>query len=285
MYFNLYFSYSGFTDTVLDIFNVTNITVDTCVFKNNFNNGSGNASFRGNAGAIAIGYSNESSLTNEVNITIRNSTFINNTAITDKSTDEVLMQKVFAGRGGAIALYIPSPNSTVWFMSECNHFIDNCAEAAGGGIYAHLSGNYADVTLHVRNCCFIGNKAQDGAGIEFTYDLNNSSCVIPNDNFIGQCAVDGTDCLSSVPECPRYIPAKSIIEYCHFEENRGGFGGAFKGIQINPFGNNNLITFKNCTFMNNIANVGAGAYFQSRYSVADVKMNNSIQMENWYVIY
>lgn len=270
---------SYFTDTVLDIFNVTNVTVDTCTFKNNSNNGSGDATFRGNAGAIAIGYSNNSKLTNESNIVIKNSKFMDNVAVHSRPTDEVLINKIFSGRGGAIALYVPSPNSTVKFTSESNCFHNNNASSAGGAIYAHLSGSYADVTLHVKNCNFTRNKAQDGAGVEFTYDLAKSACVIPSCD-----ADDYNSCPRTNSECPYYVPAKSIIEDCHFERNHGDFGGAFKGIQINPFGNNNLITFKNCTFVNNMASVGAGAYFQSRYSVADVRMNDSIKIINWYVI-
>ena len=260
--------------------------MDNCTFKNNFNNGSGNDPFRGNAGAIAVGYSNysknDSKDDNSINaysITIKNSTFINNAANTANSTDEVLIQKIFSGRGGAIALYIPTPNSTVKFTSESNCFVNNRASSAGGAIYAHLSGDFANVMLHVKDCNFTGNVAQDGAGLEFTYDLKNSACMISS------CDIDNAECSdASTKDCPYYVPANSTIENCRFVENKGIFGGAFKGIQINPFGNNNLINFKNCTFINNTASVGAGAYFQSRYSVADVRMSNSIQMENWYVI-
>ena len=266
--------------------------MDNCTFENNSNNGRGNATFRGNAGAIAIGYSDDSKgdskddnstdadSVDAYTIIIKNSTFINNTANTNRSTDEVLIQKLFAGRGGAIALYLPTPNSIVRFTSESNCFMNNRVTAAGGAIYAHLSGDFADVTLHVKDCNFTGNDAPDGAGIEFTYDLNKSACIISS------CDIDNNTECSSAPttDCPRHVPATSIIENCNFVGNNGSFGGAFKGIQINPFGNNNIINFKNCTFINNTASVGAAAYFQSRYSVADVRMNDSIHMENWYVI-
>ena len=271
----------GFTDTVLDIFDVSNVLVDNCTFVNNSNDGGGNASFRGNAGAIAIGYSNDSTYADAMDdvytIVIRNSTFINNTAKTSRPTDEVLIQKIFSGRGGAVALYLPTPNSNVTFTSESNCFMNNRASSAGGAIYAHLSGDFANVMLHVKDCNFTGNVAQDGAGVEFTYDLNKSTCTT--------CDINDPECLdASTTGCPDQ-PANSIIEDCRFIDNNGSFGGAFKGIQINPFGNNNLIKFKNCEFTKNYASVGAAAYFQSRYSVADVRMSNSIQMENWYVIH
>ena len=273
----------GFTDSVLDIFNVLNVTVDHCTFVNNHNNGNRDEPFRGNAGAIAVGYSscsNCSSLllnsSTSANIIIKNSMFISNSAWTNRSTDQVLIQKVFAGRGGAIALYLPTPESIVRFTSELNCFENNSASSAGGAIYAHLSGDLANVTLDIKECNFTGNKAPDGAGVEFTYNLDRSACVITS------CEIDNDDCTSS-SVCNRHIPANSIIEDCHFVRNVGEFGGAFKGIQINPFGNNNMIKFKNCTFINNSASVGAGAYFQSRYSVADVRMSSAIQMENWYV--
>ena len=291
--------YRGFNDSVLDIFNVSNVMVDNCTFENNFKNGSGTKPFRGNAGAIAVGYSNcsrdgncsdinrnanclvDNSTYESYSIIIRNSMFINNSARSDTPTDKVLIQKIFSGRGGAVALYLPTPYSKVRFLSESNFFMNNEASSAGGGIYAHLSGDYADVTLHVKDCNFIENKAKDGAGIEFTYDLRRSTCMAS-----GSCEIDDIKCSfqeASTVDCENYFPANSIIENCSFTANDGDFGGAFKGIQINPFGNNNLIRFKNCTFINNTASVGAGAYFQSRYSVADVRMNNSIQMENWYV--
>lgn len=252
---------------------MTNVTVDNCTFENNYNFGSGTAPFRGNAGAIAVGYPDEINPFLDANIIINNSMFINNNATTNKGTDDVLIKKIFSGRGGAIALYLPTPNSTVRFTSESNCFTGNIASSAGGGIYAHLSGDFADVTLHVKDSNFTRNEAQDGAGLEFTYDLDKSACVIPS------CDMDDIECS---PNCQKYVPANSTIENCHFIENDGDFGGAFKGIQINPFGNNNFITFKNCTFINNTASVGAGAYFQSRYSVADVRMSDSIKMENWY---
>ena len=272
----------------MDIFDVSNVLVDNCTFENNSNNGSGSAPFRGNAGAIAVGYYNYSSDDNSTDadsianytIIIKNSMFINNTGNTNRPTDEVLIQKVFAGRGGAIALYIPTPNSIVKFTSESNCFMNNRASSAGGAIYAHLSGDLANVTLHVKDCDFTGNMAPDGAGVEFTYNLNMSACVISS------CDRNNADCSdASTTDCPPNVPANSIIENCRFIENNGSFGGAFKGIQINPFGNNNLIKFRNCVFINNTASVGAGAYFQSRYSVADVRMSDSIQMENWYVVY
>ena len=276
---------SGFTDTVLDIFNVLNVTVDNCTFVNNRNNGSGDVPFRGNAGAIAVGYSNCSNCSSgaeslldantSANIIIKNSTFINNSAWSNRSTDQVLIQKQFAGRGGAIALYLSSPNSTVIFTSEFCRFENNSASSAGGAIYAHLSGDYADVTLNVKDCNLTGNNAPDGAGLEFTYDLGKSACKI------NSCEIDDDECTAS-SDCGWYVPAKSNIEHCKFDRNCGIFGGAFKGIQVNPFGNNNVIKFKNCTFINNNASVGAGAYFQSRYSVADVRMSNAIQMEDWY---
>lgn len=276
----------GFNDSVLDIFNVLNVTVDNCTFMDNHNNGSGEEPFRGNAGAIAVGYPNCSNCssgldslldnTTSANIIIINSMFFNNSAHTDRSTDQVLIQKMFAGRGGTIALYLPTPESVVRFTSESNCFENNSASSAGGAIYAHLSGDYANVTLHVKKCNFTGNKAPDGAGVEFTYNLDKSACVIAS------CEIDNENCTSS-SVCDPYIPAKSIIEDCNFERNAGFFGGAFKGIQINPFGNNNMIKFKSCKFINNAASVGAGAYFQSRYSVADVRMSNAIQMEDWYV--
>ena len=289
----------GFDDSVLDIFDVANVTVDNCTFENNSKNGSGFEPFRGNAGAIAVGYSNYSrngscsdtdcmanclvddSAYESYHVTITNSRFINNSASSDTPTDKVLIQKIFSGRGGAVALYLPTPCSIVRFLSESNFFMNNKASSAGGAIYAHLSGDYADITLHVKDCNFTENKAKDGAGIEFTYDLKKSTCMVSS-----SCAVDDIECSFkevSTTDCQKCAPANSTIENCTFTANEGEFGGAFKGIQINPFGNNNLITFKNCTFINNTASVGAGAYFQSRYSVADVRMNNSIQMENWYV--
>ena len=280
------------------MYNVQNLMVDGCTFCDNVNNITVNETtiitpFRGNAGAIAVGFHPNNTLEyNSSSIIVTGSTFINNSAFSDISTDAVLINKTFAGRGGAIALYLPTHNLTVNFMSENSYYERNNATSAGGGIYAHLSGDYANVTLHLKNCRFIENYAPDGAGVEFTYDLSKSACAVVG-NSVGDCSADEEDSDGTCGACSSAatplegdiicIPTTSIIEDCHFEQNDGNFGGAFKGIQINPFGNNNRITFRNCTFVNNTAQVGAGAYFQSRYSVADVKMEDAIKIENWYV--
>lgn len=287
-----------FSATVLDVYNVQNLMVDSCSFTDNINNFLVNEStitpFRGNAGAIAVGYPNDTQLVpyNTSSIIVTRSQFVNNSALSDISTDAVLINKTFAARGGAIALYLPTPNLTVYFMSEDSHYEKNNASSAGGGIYAHLSGDYSNVTLHLNNCKFIENYADDGAGVEFTYDLSKSACSVVGSS-VGECSADEEDSDGTCTTCSSAatpvvgenfcIPATSIIENCYFERNEGNFGGAFKGIQINPFGNNNFITFKNCTFLENTAQVGAGAYFQSRYSVADVKMADAIKIEDWYV--
>jgi len=285
-----------FTATVLDVYNVQNLMVNNCTFMDNVNNVTVDETpiippFRGNAGAIAVGFPSNTTLEyNTSSIIVTSSVFVNNSAFSDISTDTVLINKTFAGRGGAIALYLPTPNHTVIFLTENSYYERNNASSAGGGIYAHLSGDYANVTLLVKNCHFIGNDAPDGAGVEFTYDLSKSACAVVG-NSVGECFADEEDFDGTCSTCSSAatplegdsicIPATSIIEDCYFERNKGNFGGAFKGIQINPFGNNNLITFRNCTFVNNTAQVGAGAYFQSRYSVADVKMGDAIKIENW----
>ena len=282
------------------MYNVQNLTVENCTFMDNVNNVTVDETiiippFRGNAGAIAVGFPPNGTLEhNTSSINITGSRFVNNSAFSDISTDTVLINKTFAGRGGAIALYLPTPNLTVNFLTEYSHYEKNNASSAGGGIYAHLSGDFANVTLHVKNCHFIENYAPDGAGVEFTYDLSKSACAVVG-NSVGECSADEEEdsngmcgaCSSAATPLEGNsvcIPATSIIENCSFEGNVGNFGGAFKGIQINPFGNNNKITFKNCNFTNNTAQVGAGAYFQSRYSVADVKMEDAIKIENWYVL-
>jgi len=228
-------------------------------FSDDISMGIGDQNFSGNAGGVAIGYQPEISeeQSYQPNVTISGCDFTNNQALaTDNKTFtflEVLSSKIYNQRGGGVAFYFGRRkyNGTV-LIQNC-HFINNTAADSGGGVYMFLNGVESSHNITSVDTDFVGNKAQDGGGLEITHSNEDS---VNNPNFV------------------------SVIN-CTFFGNRGKFGGGYKNIQLNDYSNSNNLVVEDTVFDGNEAEVGAGIYLQSVESVRDITLLRRISMKSW----
>ena len=217
--------------------------------------------FSGNSGGIAVGYDDSDrpayfrSITPE--ILVRRSTFSENSALADSQfvygVSYVLSERLYNQRGGAMAVYIGTPDySALLVIEECT-FKRNNAQDSGGAVYMYLSGEDSTHNIWITETMFVENEGPDGGGLEIT---------------------QFTDTITSLEK-----PYLVYIANCHFLRNKGRFGGGYKSIQIATYLNN--VTVVNSTFIGNQALVGSALYFQSIYSVSNVtKLKRSI-VQDW----
>lgn len=219
-----------------------------------------NESFSGNAGGIAIGYSQayrHQGSTYAPKVTISGCLFSNNSARARGeyrfSVLEVLSRKVYNQRGGALAFYFGTENYSSIVRIEDSQFDDNEAEDSGGGVYMFLGGVKSAHNVSISNTGFARNRAQDGGGLEITHS-NADSVSNPNSIQVTNCTFDG---------------------------NWGNFGGGYKNIQLNDLSNANYLQVERTIFRNNVANVGAGIYMQAVVTVVKSTLERRITMEDW----
>ena len=190
-------------------------------------------------------------------ILVSRSTFENNTATAadnfQYSVSEVLNQRIYNQRGGAIACYFgtPSYDATVDIVNST--IKGSVSRDSGGGLYIFLSGAKNAHTVNIQRTDFIRNQAQDGGGIEITFSLPDSLVR----------------------------PSQVTISNSNFVENMGKFGGGFKSIQLDTHGNMNNVIITNTSFSENVAEVGSALYLQSLLAIDTVKLKKRIIVEDW----
>ena len=122
-------------------------------------------SYRGNSGAVAIGYNNVGSNTSQL-IQVYKSTFFNNSANANASfqtSSNTFTDRVHTGRGGALAVYQNSSRNLSIIISKCN-FTKNYARSYGGGLYLNAFTNYL---LVERTTINLNTAELGGGGIAF----------------------------------------------------------------------------------------------------------------------
>lgn len=244
----------------LDIYNCPIICIRDSSFVNGTSRGYKNESFSGNAGGIAIGYSQAyrfQGTTYTPKITVSRCLFSNNSARASGeyrfSVLEVLSRKVYNQRGGAVAFYFGTQDYGGDVRIEDSQFDGNEAEDSGGGVYMFLGGLNSAHNVSISNTGFSRNRAQDGGGLEITHS-NADSVRNPNSILVTNCTFDG---------------------------NWGNFGGGYKNIQLNDQSNSNHLLMERTVFSNNQANVGAGIYLQAVVTVIKSTLERRITMEDW----
>lgn len=254
-------TYSNFyPGGAVEVSNSPLVTVESCLFTNNTSEGIGRNPYSGNSGALAIGYDTQmpSGMRGTTpQIYIVDSMFLNNSALAAAefklTVAQVLAKGVYNQRGGGIAVYFGTPNY------NGNVSIDDCvldgniAESAGGGIYMYLTGDNNSHTVSIRRSDISHNYAPDGGGVEITFDTALSF------------------------KSPNHI----YIDGSNMTGNMGRYGGAAKFIQVSSQGNFNYINVKNCNLSLNMADVGSGLYFQSRYVVTNIATQNRTFVDDW----
>ena len=240
----------NFSEAALDIYNSAHVTIANSNFSNNSGSGNVLLPFRGNTGAVAIGYNKEKSIsiTNQT-ILVQNCVFTNNRA--DVSTQSFLTSSnivargIFTGRGGGLGLLInESFHNITALIADCQ-FVNNFASSFGGGVYVVFNGTGTQHRVTADNCQFINNTGILGAGGMNTAYLTNGEL-----NY----------------------PMTSMVQNCHFVGNRGETGGAMYIFPASTFGGDGNVAFiENCSYENNEASNIGGAIAAATYSLFRAK--------------
>lgn len=245
----------------MEISNCPMVRVDNCTFTNSTSLGIGKERYSGNSGGISIGYDDQPRpqymQTVKPMIAITQSNFTQNTATAAGdfiyTVSEVIGQRLYNQRGGAIAMYMGALNySAIVTVSNCT-FEGNVARDSGGAVYMFLSGEDSAHQVTFAETRFIRNKARDGGGLETTFITADS---INNPNEV-------------------------TIEDCVFTGNIGNLGGGYKSIQLDSRGNLNRVNISNTIFTANIAPTGSALYLQSLFTVGPVPLEKRVFVEDW----
>ncbi len=234
--------------------------MDNCQFTNNTSQGIGKTRYSGNSGGMSIGFDDNrrpldfQSILPEILIT--GTQFTNNSANASGvflyEVSYVLKVNIFNQRGGAMAIYIGSPDYRAHVLIHNCILKGNRAQDSGGGIYMNIGGTNNNHSITITDTNFIENNGPDGGGLEITQY---------SDVHVGE---------------PHH--AVNVIN-CNFWRNEANFGGGYKSLQI--FVYLNTVNLYNCTFINNTALVGGALYLQSVFTVPVItQLENSI-IEDW----
>ena len=242
--------FTNFREAVIDIYNSAHVTITNSNFSDNSGTGNVLLPYRGNTGAVSIGYNKikSISITNET-VLVQNCLFINNRANASAqsflTSSNIVARGVFTGRGGALGLLVNESFHNVTALITNCQFLNNFASSFGGGVYTVFSGTGTQHRVTVDNCHFINNTGVLGAGgINIAYLTNGE---------------------------PNY-PITAVIQHCHFFGNQGETGGAAYIFPASRLGGDGNVAFiENSTFENNEASSFGGAIAAATYSLFRAK--------------
>ena len=233
--------FTGFSEAVLDIHNSVHVVISNSSFSNNVGTGNVFLPFRGNTGAVAVGYFEMKSVTNPT-ILIENCLFTKNQAKATSSytTSDILSGGVFTGRGGALGILINASSLNVTGLIKNCEFTNNVALTFGGSIYVAFDGEGTQHVISINSCNFTNNTGGLGAGgIKLSYLTNG------NHNF----------------------PMTTLIQNCYFKGNKGDNGAAIYVLPSSLLGGDgNVAYIENSYFERNEASTIGGAIAISPFS-------------------
>ena len=152
---------------MLDIFNCQSTSLTDSSFLDNTGSGISNSSYRGNTGAVAIGFNNVPADISSPNVRISGCNFTNNSATARsvfRTSSETLSSRIFSGRGGALGIFInESLYNISLVISDCR-FEHNYARSFGGGMYLLINGFNTQHTVNIGRIHVVSNTAMVGAG-------------------------------------------------------------------------------------------------------------------------
>ena len=161
-------------------------------------------------------------------IEVINTLFVNNSALTNnrtfRSTSNAFYNGILSGRAGGLGVFVDERDHNVSISIDGCQFINNNAQAYGGGLYFVYNGLNSQHIGNVTNTKFIGNSGGLGGG-----------------GFINSVQSKG---LQGAPHIVRF-------KDCYFEGNQGDAGGGMYFYVILQGGRGNLLELDNCTFVGN----------------------------------
>ena len=238
--------FERFSEGVFDIFNSNNITIVNSSFVNNYGTGTVLIPFRGNTGAVAIGYdNNKPPSVVGLNVLVDHCLFINNSARASTKTrltsTEILSNGVFPSRGGGFGLFMRESVQNISSRIIHCQFTNNYAFSFGGGVYVAFHGGTNQHRVTIDNCQFVNNTGRLGAGGTLLIYFTNGDI-----NF----------------------PMTAIIQNTYYAGNRGETGGAMYIFpEYSLGGDGNVAVINNCTFLDNEASSYGGAIATAIYSL------------------
>ena len=260
---------------MLEIFNSRKVYISSSSFKMNQGTGVSQSPFKGNTGAVSVGfykYPKKRSMEN-LSVEVVDTTFFNNSAFanqtTFRSTSKAFFKGILPGRAGGLGVFVHENNHNVSIKVTNCTFKNNFATSYGGGLYFVYSGNNAVQRIagkrpqfkgYVSNCSFIGNAAGFGGG-----------------GFIITIQTSG----------PLKAPHLLYFDSCKFEENIGNSGGGFYYYVIFHGGRGNSLVIKNTNFKNNTGNSSSDE-FGSAFAASIYQEFKSMDgfphhlIEDWY---
>ena len=183
-----------FTEAVLDIYNCQSTSLTNSSFLDNTGSGISNSSYRGNTGAVAIGFNNVPADISSPNVRISGCNFTNNSATARsvfRTSSQAFSSQIFSGRGGALGVFIKESfyNISV-VISDCR-FEHNYARSFGGGIFLIFDGFNTQHMINVDRTWVLSNIAVvGGGGVQLSYISNGISGSPHMANFT-DCVFDG----------------------------------------------------------------------------------------------
>ena len=247
--------FTNFSESVFDIYNSDHIRIMDSNFSDNAGTGNVLLPFRGNTGAVAIGYY-QNQQTNPT-VLIENCSFANNKATI--STESFLASRhsvlngIYVGRGGAIGLLVYESSYNATAVITNSKFVNNFASAFGGSMYVVVSGSGTQHRLTMKSCQFINNIGIFGAG--------------------------GID-VALFSNAHRSFPTTLILQNCYYKGNRGGHGGAISIIPSQVEGQ--VVAIESSTFENNEASTFVGAFAVATQSLFETMAGfPKYNISNW----
>ncbi len=189
--------YRMFSEAVLDIYNTPRITLLGCVFFNNSGTGISRNSFRGNTGAVSIGFNNvelDQQADGQPQVFVSNCNFTRNRATAEsffRSTNSAFFSRIFTGRGGGLGLFVNESLHYINALISDNHFQDNYARSFGGGLYMVIFGANTQNMFLVRRNTFVDNTALLGAGGLLMTFFSVGVRGTPHTTIISDCTFSG----------------------------------------------------------------------------------------------
>ena len=187
----VFFLFSNFSEAVLDLFNCESIHLEQSIFHNNSGTGILFETYRGNTGAVAIGYNDYPSFLSQPHIFITGCEFINNSALATSeflTPERAVGNRVFTGRGGGLGIFVDESNQSVMFeMSNCK-VIGNYARSFGGGIFMIFNGYGTQPILNFKEIEIVSNTGQiGGGGVQLSFLSATSTFVPPHTVVFSDC--------------------------------------------------------------------------------------------------
>ncbi len=202
--------YRLFTEAVFDIFNSVDITIMSSIFFNNSGTGISRKAFRGNTGAVSIGFNNielDQQEGGQPQISVSNCNFTRNRATAIalvRSTDAVFTNNIFSGRGGGLGIFIDDSRYNITAFIYDNVFVSNYGRSYGGGLFIVIFGEDTQNVFLVKRNEFKDNLAELGAGgLLMTFNSAGfteapHTTIVSECSFIGNSGRSGGGILTSI---------------------------------------------------------------------------------------